>query len=303
MQIQEHQAVNGYTSRSEMTLLDFINVLRCNRWIVIGATLLLFLIALAYVNLATRVYSASVVMIPSKMDAGVGSASRLAGSLGGLVGFANLDLGGGAVKDEAIAVLKSRQFTEQFLTEENLLPELYADLWDSEKKVWIDPERAPSMGAAFRRFDQSIRFVREDVDSGVFTLEILWTDPVQAAQWANALVRRLNERMRTMAIAESENSLRYLHEQLKQAEIVELRRAIAGLVEQHVNRIMVAKVRPEYAFQILDPAVPPDIADFVSPRPMLTLVIATVLGALLGVLVALARHLLSEAKSVGRESR
>ena len=46
--------------------------------------------------------------------------------------------GGDYATEEAIAVLKSRYFTEAFIRDNNLLPELFPKLWDSE---WSLEER------------------------------------------------------------------------------------------------------------------------------------------------------------------
>src|SRR5262249_21351563 len=146
-----------------------------------------------------------------------------------------IDLGSGTGKDEAIAVLKSRQFTETFITERNLLPQLYPDLWDSKAQRWIDPEKVPTMGGAYQRFDQKIRSVSTDNDTGLVTLEILWRDPKQAADWANDLVRRLNQRTRDRAVKQSQDSLDYLNEQLNKTDIMEIRTAVFGLIEHHIN--------------------------------------------------------------------
>jgi uncharacterized protein involved in exopolysaccharide biosynthesis len=282
---------NDAAKATELTVIDFFRVVRRYRWWVAAATFGCVALAVLYVLMATPLYSAKVVMIPQTPEGGSGLASRL-GGLGGLMSLANIDLDSGTGKEEAIAVLTSRQFTDAFITEHNLVPQLYPDLWDNKAQRWIDPEKVPSMGSVYTRFDQKIRFVSTDNDTGVVTLEILWRDPKQAADWANDLVRRLNQRTRDLAVKESQDSLDYLNEQLTRTEIMEVRSAMFGLIEHHINRIMMAKIRSDYAFKVIDPAVAPDAARYVSPRPVLTVALAMVFGLMLGLALAIARFLI-----------
>ncbi len=288
----------AYAVRSEMTVVDFLQLLQRHKWIVIGATAVCIIAAAAYAIIKTPVYSATVVLMPAKMEGESGLSGRLPGGLGGLMSLANLNVGSGTDKQEALAVLKSRHFTEEFIKEKNLLPVLYADAWDTNKQAWADPERVPTLGAAFRRFDRKVRFVREDRDTGLITLEILWHDREQAAQWANELIIRLNRNMRDMAIEEAERSLQYLDEQLKNTDVVGLRQAIFGLMERNINRIMLANIRDEFAFKVVDPAVVPDGSNVVSPRPVLNLAIGTILGIMLGVILAVLRSIWLQSKTL-----
>lgn len=284
--------VGATRASAEITVVDVLGVIRSYRWLLVASVLLLGSLGGIYAALKTPLYSAKVIVIPAKAEGNSGLASRLAGSLGGLMSLANVDLGAATGKDEAIAVLKSRQFTEAFIRDRNLLPELFPDSWDPDTQRWVDPENAPTMGKAFARFDQHIRFVSEDEETGLLTLEIIWRDPEQAADWANDLIVRLNQRTREIAIDESEKSLRFLHEQLNGTDIVELRTVMFGLVEQHINRIMLAKIRDEYAFRVIDPAVPAEVDEQVSPRPLLIVSLASVLGFMVGLLVAFVRYFL-----------
>jgi len=242
-------------------------------------------------------YSAKVIMVPAQTGKG-GIAGRLGGNLGALVGLANIDLDSGTSKEQAIAILKSRRLTEQFIKDENLLPALYPDLWDGDKGQWKDPEEVPTLGAAFRKFDRSVRFVQEDAETGLIALEIIWSDREKAAQWANALVARVNQRTRELAQEEAERSLRYLNEQLTRTDLIELRQAMYGLIEQHVKNIMLAKVRDEYAFKVIDPAVVPEPGTYVSPRSTLLIGIALVFGVLLGIAWAFLRYLIARSREL-----
>ena len=54
---------------------------------------------------------------------------------------------------------------------------------------------------------------------------------------------------------------------------------------------MMANVSVEYAFRIIDPAAPPDLDDFTSPKRLLMVVLVIVLGGLLGVFGVIVRNM------------
>jgi len=80
--------------------------------------------------------------------------------------------------------------------------------WDETWDVG-DPDDVPRLSDAFEKFDD-IRTIKEE-DSGLITLSIEWTDPVLAAEWANDLVWRLNERLRSDAITEADETIKFLN--------------------------------------------------------------------------------------------
>jgi uncharacterized protein involved in exopolysaccharide biosynthesis len=112
-------------------------------------------------------------------------------------------------------------------------------------------------------------------------LTITWRDPVVAAQWANELAARVNREMRQRAIREASTSLAYLQKELQKTDVMELREPIYKLMENRINTIMLANVRDQYAFRIIDPATPPDRDRY--SRPMRKLF--ALAGAAFGVFV------------------
>lgn len=53
---------------------------------------------------------------------------------------------------------------------------------------------------------------------------------------------------------------------------------------------MLANVRDEYAFKVIDPAVMPEYRDIVRPRRALMLALGLVMGSLFGMMVAFGRE-------------
>lgn len=249
------------------------------------ATVALFAaVGIAYALLATPIYRAEVVLTPA-VDDRLGAAQKL----GGLASLAGLNLGGGRDATEAIAMLQSRGFVEEFIRDKHLMPVLFSDEWDPVNRRWrsSDPEQQPDMRDGVRVFLKKIRDVSEDSRTGLVTLAINWTHPNEAAEWAMELVARLNARMRKRDMEESERKLAYLNEQLKSATLVEMRAAIARVIEDQLKSMMVAQAQSEYAFRVIDSAVVPKDRSW--PKRTLIVIVATVLGGFLGVFISLMR--------------
>ena len=218
------------------------------------------------------------------------------GGLGGLSGIASLvgvNIGGaGAATEEALAVLRSRQFTEQFIADRGLLPVLFPDKWDQAAKGWKSPleDKHPTLGQGYKKFEKDIRSIDRDVKSGLVTVSVTWTDRVMAADWVNDLVARLNKEMRSRDLLQSQERIGFLTEELAKTEEIGVRDSINKLIESEIKQRMLANVNQEYVFRVVDQAVPADPKDVAWPRKSLFLLIGAVIGFVLGTFIALIRY-------------
>jgi uncharacterized protein involved in exopolysaccharide biosynthesis len=236
------------------------------------------------------VYRGTVILAPVTMNQADGLSGAL-GQLGGLASVVGMNFSGGGVDtEEAMAVLRSRGFTERFIVDHNLLPHLYDDLWDPVAKQWTVPEKKrPTLGKAFKKFDNSIRALSQDRKTRLITLRIDWTSPGEAAAWANELVSRVNLEMRTRAVRDADASVTYLEKELEATTTVPTREAISRLMEAQIKSRMLANVTTEYAFRVVDRATAPDLDDVVRPRKGRLIALGAFLGCVLtafGILVS-----------------
>src|SRR5690606_2767647 len=108
-----------------------------------------------------------------------------------------------------------------------------------------------------RYFDDNVRSISEDDETGLVTLTVEWIDPEIAAEWANILVERLNERMRRRALLEAESNVGYLQEELAKTGVVTLQQSISRLLESELQKLMLARGNEEFAFRVIDRAQVP----------------------------------------------
>lgn len=269
----------------EIDLTEVWRAFVAGRWLIMGLTLASTALALAAAFLLPPVYRAETLLSP--VERAEKAANPLL-QLGALEGFAGIGMGAsGGASAEALATLGSRIFTDAFIREEQLMPVLFADRWDSGEKTWETGVEVPTAWDAYNLFDRRVRFVSKDVKTGLVTLAIEWRDPVLAAHWANRLVQRINAERRAEAIQEAETNIAYLKEQLAETSIVEMQQAIYQLIEAKIKNIMVARSLDEYAFKVIDPAVPPQ--EFARPRRVAIIVLGFLFGLLASSMVVLVR--------------
>ena len=217
----------------------------------------------------TPIFRSTAVLVPATAERpSLGSSMA---SLGAIASLAGVNLNSPSLSsEEALAVLRSREFTSAFIKDLNLMPELFAKMWDAKTITWRAGLKPPTLAQAYRYFDQKIRFISQDRKTGLVTLNVEWRDPAKPAAWANALLLRANAEMRNRAIAKADASLGYLQKELAVTEVVETRDAINRLIEKEMSRRMVANVTEEYAFRVVDHPVPSDPDDWVRPnRPLM----------------------------------
>ena len=255
------------------------------RWWIVATTMVVASSALAAAFLMTPMYRATTVLVPASSEGtGLGSLGAMLGQLGGLASLAGVDLGSASVNsEESLAVLRSREFTETFIRDNALMPRLFPDLWDAERNQWRGQQDDwPTLARAFRQFDEDIRTVNADSRTGLVRLQIVLDDREAAARWANELIERLNAEMRARAMARTNASVEYLEKELQTTANVETRLAIGRLMEAQINQRMLASVTREYAFRVVDRALPPDPRDIVRPKKATFLGLGVLLGLVCG---------------------
>ena len=279
-----------------MTLHEiFIVLARSWRYVAAGA-LLCCAAAVGIALLTPRVYRAEVVAVLTE-DATGNPLSRIAGQFGGLAALGGVSLPTGSNRNETLALLKSREFATRIIEDEGLMPVLFARRWDAGTRRWrvTNPADVPTLFDAWELFDKRIRTVIEDRDRGLVTLRIEMRDRKLAADLANSMVVKLNEALRQRKLQELDDSIEYLQRELVKTTLVQLRDAMASVMETQVSERMLATARKDYALRVIDPARTPDARRYVWPKPALAGALGLVLGGMLGFVAARVKSYLRRA--------
>ena len=246
--------------------------------LMIGLSIIVPLVLSAIVvSIMRPAYQSNVLLVPAATEDATSGLSALTGGLASIVGIATPP---GSEKEQAIAYLQSRAFTEAFIKSENLLPILFEDQWDPDARKWktTSKDRIPTIADGVEMFEDDIRTISDDASTNLVTLQIEWYDRELAARWANLMVDRLNQDVRRRDIGEAQRSLEFLTRELEKSGTVELRQGISDLMRQQLEKIMLANVREDYAFKVLDPAVVADADDYVWPNKIAIVLSCGVLG-------------------------
>ncbi len=256
------QAMYGMPyEEDEIDLLEYWQVIWKKRLFIVASALLAGILAAGISLTMPNIYRAETLLAPMGGEESKGGLSSMLGGLGGIASLAGVSLGGSSSIEESIAVLKSREFIWDFVKDEKLMPILFADDWDADKKQWIaeEQEDQPSLWDAWRLLvEDGILAVNVDKDSGLVRLSIDWEDPELAKAWVAKLVTRINAYLREKAILQSEEKLKYLNDVLAETQIAENRQALFELISTEQKQAMLANTQKDYVFRVIDPAVIPD---------------------------------------------
>jgi uncharacterized protein involved in exopolysaccharide biosynthesis len=268
---------------------DFLGALRKRLALIAIMAVVCTLIMAVVAYEMTPVYRAQAVLDPVTSDSNPltsSTRSSLTGIGGGLAALATGVTEGDRDTDEAMTVIGSRQFTENFIQNNNLLPLLFPKRWDAKANRWKDGVKVPTLARGFVEFDKIRKVDRNDQNDFV-TLQIDWPDRVKVAEWTNSMIRMLNDELRKREVTAADAALAYLHDELANTNDVATQEAISRLIEAQLKTKMLATVTPEFELRFIDKALPAD-ADYPNrPNKPLMLAIGFVFGALLGVGVCL----------------
>ena len=274
----------------EITLLDLWRVIWNGRYVVIAITGVFTLAAVAYALLATEWYRADTLLVPADNQ----SMTDIGGQFGGLASLVGSGLGGaGSGATEALAVLKSRKFAQEFISENGLL-ELFLE-GEGKQDEPLDIREAVEF------FHQNVLRVAEDRETGHVTLGVEWTDADTAAYWANILVGRINSEMRERAATEAQTNIEFLRKEIASNNVVALEQSISRIMEAEMQQLMLARGNDEYAFRIIDRAEPPRKRS--RPKRTFLVVSVFVVSGILSLLIVFIRSAFRGADSDIQKSR
>jgi uncharacterized protein involved in exopolysaccharide biosynthesis len=259
----------------EIDLWQLWDTIWSGRWLIIAITSLFAAGGVTYALVAQEWWRAEVVLAPADKKGGMSGALS---QLSGLASLAGVSVGGGD-SNEPLAVLKSRGFAREFITDMNLMPTLFKGAENLKDK--------PDIRDAVRVFE-GVRTVSDDKKTGLITLSVRWKDPDTAALWANELARRVNARLRAEALAEAERNVAYLQKEMAATSVVSLQQSMGRVLEGEMQKLMLARGNEEFAFKVIDKATPPKQRE--APRRSLIAIAATLAGGFLGILAVFLRQ-------------
>ncbi len=302
---------------NDFNILRFYKHLKREWYLIVGTAIVLAVIMLVVAFNAPDKFRSQALLAPAEQSS-AGGLSGLASQLGGVASLAGVNLGaGGADKTiEAVETLKSKVFLNEFIDKYELKvfimgvedwdivndKPIYNDEYNPDTKQWHRDVKFPKKDEP-SSFEASDYFLKNNLsintiaDTGYTVIEVVHFSPILAKQIAENLVLEVNKRIKQRDIELSKKTLTFLTEALENTKITEIKQQIFMMMEQQLQTQMLAKVKDNYVFKVID--MPYVAEERFSPNRILMCVLGLILGGLIGFLVSLTRFVTNEA-SVAR---
>lgn len=304
---------NGpYPQDDEIDLRELFGIIWEGKWWIIAITFVFAVASVIYSLSLPDIYKAEATLAPTEEAQGQGFGE----SVGGLASLAGIDVGAGKVDKVTMAmeILQSRQFIKNFVERHNILPEVMAvkewhessgnlvfneEVYNAETNKWVrevEPPKQPEPTSweYVNAFKSGLLVEKNEETPGLVNLSVSHLSPVIAHRWAEWLVEDINDHMRQRDIKEAQSSMEYLQNELGETNLSSMQQVFYQLIEKQIQTIMLANVRPEYVFQVLDPPVVPEQRN--APARALICIVGTFLGGFLSLLVVFTLHLVRTSK-------
>ena len=249
------ETILDFETKGSFAISDLFNILKTNFKLFSAITFLITVLSIFYSLSITPIFQAEVTAIPA--DRTTSASGSFRSSFSGIASLAGVNLPTGPVDDiqTSIAIAESKIFNIVFKKQEDLLPLLFKEDWNEENQTWKDDAAPTDLAAqSALKSHYSIGYDKRD---GIVTFTMNWDNPKLAAEYANKFVSTVNNYIRDDEISEAQESINYLKEEIKQTSLVEIRNVLNSLVQDQLQIMMLANVREDYAFKVIDPAMVP----------------------------------------------
>ena len=293
----------------EIDLRELFGALWAGSRKIIAITAVFAFVSVIYALSLSDQYKATVLLAPAQSDS-----SDLSGALGPWGGLAaslaGVDIGGGDSSEAQMAqeIMKSWNFIDVFIAENNISVEVYAaegwsrgsnelqiddDIYDAETKTWLVENDntgevgPPSSWVLFQAFSERL-VVSENKKSGLVSVSIEYYSPQIAKQWLDMYVAAINAHMQQRQMEKVTNNINYLQAQIENTSIAEMREVFYTIIAEQTKNKMLAEASPEYAFVAVSPSMVPEEKS--QPYRSIICIIGTLLGGILSGLLVLVMH-------------
>ncbi|CAE6931490.1 Chain length determinant protein [Vibrio sp. B1ASS3] len=301
----------------DINLKEIFDVLWSKKLFICLTTLTFAVASVVYALNVPNIYKADTLLAPAESSGG-NQLSQMAAQFGGLAALAGVNLGGNDSNQTelAVQVMKSRNFVEGFIKKHDLLVPLMAakgwdlgknmlliddEVYDESSDTWLrEPSglrgSKPSSQEAYETFIKNVLKVKQDKESGLYSVSIMHYSPFIAKEWVNWIVQDINKVMRERTISETSQNLEYLNQQLAKTAIADMQSTFYKLIEEQTKSLMLAEVQEEFVFKVIDPAVVPE--EKTQPSRAIICILGTFLGGFLSCIIVLVLHVYRKQKQL-----
>ena len=312
------QEINTYNNPSDFDYdVDFRKLFYAlleAKWLIVSTTAFVSIIGVIFSLLLPNIYESKALLDPAN------SSSSITGALGGyssLAGLAGINVPSSIDEDnsvKAIHKINSLSFFENSIMTNIYLPDLMAvkswnsntnaliydkNIYDKKSGTWVrdfsyPQQQIPSAQESYKVFQEQHLSLSEDKKSGFITLSIKHQSPFVAKKWTELVVNEVNSFYRQKDKSESEKAVGYLNQQISMSGLSEIKQALAKLLQEETKKLALIEANEFYVFDYIDP---PEVMETKSePNRAIICILSTILGGILGIVLALIKYYVSQKK-------
>ncbi|MBA4390251.1 MAG: hypothetical protein C0399_04860 [Syntrophus sp. (in: bacteria)] len=260
--------------RDETNLLDYVNIILKNK-ILICTIVGIVVVATGIVSLLMApVYEARAVIAPVSKTGESSGAGALAAQFG-------ISAPASSNMSEIVNLLKTNIVREEVIKKHNLLPVLFKGKnfknQSEEQRVW----------AGLRYLEGALKVVPNQKDNSI-QVSMQFGDPRIATDIVSYTLIELTDHMSNEARRVADTNKKYLESQVDKTADPFIKTKIYSLIAQQMETSMMAEVKENFAFKVLDPPRVPDRK--VKPKRTQMVVISFIVSLFLGIFAAFGRE-------------
>jgi uncharacterized protein involved in exopolysaccharide biosynthesis len=310
----EKPCIHARLDKDERSLLDYWQVIWKGKALII-LIVMIIVVSTAILSLfMTNIYQATAVIIPVAKQEKEGLVSQLTSQFG-------IATPGSWPGLEVVSILTSNILREKVIQKYNLLPVLFHEDWDEEKKMWkkeegifpwlrkllrsITPENTkggkrkegtgPEISDGVRKLKEIVRVKNNLKKENTITITVRYHDPEMAAKIVDYFLATLLDRMTSETKRVALVNMKYLEEQVVKYPDPFIKQKIFSLILEQVETSMMAEVKENFAFKVVDPPREPDRK--VWPIRGLIVMLSFVASLFIGILAVFSKEYFKKVKA------
>ena len=295
----------------EIDLRELFGALWRGKFLIMLCVIAAIALAALYLRTAERKYTVSYVFKPVATE----DAMPSLGGLGGLASLAGVSLPSSSSGDFLTFkfMLKSEEVAQQLMQNEALIKGVFKREWDGDTQSYRQPadgnltpyvrglkklltgegprDYAPPSAARLAEWLKKDGFSSsEDRDTGFLTLSAETPEPELMIQVMSQVTEETDRLLKERYIASAEQTMGFYQQQLAKARAREHREALAKLIAQEDQKLMLAS---KGTYFVAEPLTEPSVSlNPTSPKASLVLALSVVLGGFFGAALVLIRKAL-----------
>lgn len=247
----------GQGAPDEIDIVYYLRILRKRALLISVLSIAGLVLAFAGSLLLKDRFLAKAVISPVKESGGPAAGAGLAILFQQLDSVPGMSLSAPSSATEILALLNSNALRKKAIETYGLMPVIFSDRWDREKKDWADGVEKPTIHDGLRSLERMMS-VRHSPKDNTITITIESAAPQGSAGTLDRLLLVLNAHLSYEARRIADSNRRYLEGQLKYASDPLIRQNIYALIAQQIESSMMAGAMENFAFKVIDPPEAPD---------------------------------------------